>query len=311
MDSSEDLGLSNEGKGKMAGNEFVDLDKALGYEFKSNEFSYTKQRVIHYALAIGAGAEARNGDDLPFVYELNRGGFHVFPTFAVIYPFGAMEQITYVPGLKFNFMNLLHGEQYLEVKRPLPTEGTVTNKAHISQIYDKGSGAVVIIDVHSMNAQGEEIAFNQASVFIRGIGGFGGERGPSGRVNLPPERKPDAVISEQTSRNQALHYRIASGDPNPLHADPGFAAMVGFKQPILHGLCTFGFAGRAVLRQFGENDPARFKSMKCRFSRHVFPGETILTEMWQEADERILFQSRVVERDEVVLSNGAVELHGD
>jgi 3-hydroxyacyl-CoA dehydrogenase/3a,7a,12a-trihydroxy-5b-cholest-24-enoyl-CoA hydratase len=293
------------------GNEFVDLDQALNFQFKPNAFTYDKQRVMHYALAIGAGADPSNADELQFVYELNRGGFHVFPTFAVVFPFGAMEQIVYVPGLKFNFMNLLHGEQYLEVKRPLPTSATVINSAHISQIYDKGSGALVIIDIHSVDEGGEEIAFNQASLFIRGIGGFGGDRGPSGRINIPPEREPDTIVSDKTNPNQALHYRIASGDPNPLHADPAFAAMLGFQQPILHGLCTYGFAARAVLKQFGGNDPARFKSIKARFSRHVFPGENIISEMWRLSDGRILFQSKVAERDEVVLANGVVELTVD
>jgi 3-hydroxyacyl-CoA dehydrogenase/3a,7a,12a-trihydroxy-5b-cholest-24-enoyl-CoA hydratase len=170
---------------------------------------------------------------------------------------------------------------------------------------------LVLIDIHSHTEDGEELAFNQASLFIRGLGGFGGDRGPSGEINRPPERQPDAVVQDRTEKNQALHYRIASGDRNPLHADPALAAMVGFERPILHGLCTFGFAGRAVLKQFGDHDPARFRSMKTRFTRHVFPGESILTEMWQVTARRIVFQSKVVERDEVVLANGAVELEMD
>jgi 3-hydroxyacyl-CoA dehydrogenase/3a,7a,12a-trihydroxy-5b-cholest-24-enoyl-CoA hydratase len=293
------------------GNEFVDLDQALNYQFRPTELTYDYQRVIHYALSVGAGMDPSDQDELQFVYELNRGGFRSLPTFAVIFPFGALEQIATVPGLKFNFMNLLHGEQYLEVKRPIPIEATVTNSAHISQIYDKGSGVVVIVDIHSVDENGDEIVFNQASIFIRGIGGFGGDRGPGGRINIPPDRLPDAVLSDKTSVNQALHYRLASGDRNPLHADPALAAMVGFEQPILHGLCTFGFAGRAVLKHFAGNDPARFKSIKTRFSKHVFPGESLITEMWQESDTRILFQSKVLERDEIVLSNGAVELHAE
>ncbi len=291
------------------GNEFVDLDQALNYQFRPSEFTYDNQRVIHYALSVGAGVDPSDPEELQFVYELNRGGLRSLPTFAVVFPFGSLEQIATVPGLKFNFMNLLHGERYLELKRPIPLEATITNLAHISQIYDKGSGALVLIDIHSVDENDDEIAFNQASLFIRGIGGFGGDRGPSGRINIPPDREPDAILNEKTSTNQALHYRLASGDRNPLHADPALAAMVGFKQPILHGLCTLGFAGRAVLKQFAANDPARFKSIKTRFSRHVFPGESLSCEMWRESDTRILFQSKVLERDKVVLSNGAVELH--
>jgi len=299
------------GSRSKRGNEFVDLDQALNYHFRPTEFTYDNQKVIQYALSVGAGMDPGDPDELQFVYELNRGGFRSLPTFAVIFPFGAMEQIVTVPGLKFNFMNLLHGEQYLEVKRPIPIEATVTNSAHISQIYDKGSGALVIVDIHSVDENGDEIVFNQASLFIRGIGGFGGERGPSGQINIPPDREPDAIFSDKTSENQALHYRLASGDRNPLHADPALAAMVGFERPILHGLCAFGFAGRAVLKQFAGNDPARFKSIKTRFSKHVFPGESLISEMWQDSDTRILFQSKVLERDEIVLSNGAVELHAE
>ena len=291
------------------GSEFVNLDKALGYQFQPTQYSYTERDTSLYALSIGAATNALDALELQFVYELNRSGFKVLPTFAVIFPFGALEQIVTVPGLKFNFMNLLHGEQYLEVKRPIPPQATITNNAHISQIFDKGSGALVIIDIHSADESGDEIAFNQASIFLRGIGNFGGERGPSGKINLPPAHEPDAVICEKTSSNQALLYRLISGDRNPLHADPGFASMVGFERPILHGLCTFGFAGRAVLKQFADNDPLRFKSIKTRFSSHVFPGETICTEMWQESEKRIVFQSKVQIRDEIVLSSGAVELN--
>ncbi len=297
--------------GDADGAAYVDLEKALNYAFRPTVFSYDRERVIHYALAVGAGADAMDRDELQYVYELNRDGLRALPTFAVVFPSRAMEQIATVPGLTFNIMNLLHGEQYLEVKRSLPTAATVVNSASISQIYDKGSGALVVIDIHSHTEDGEELAFNQASLFIRGIGGFGGDRGPSGQINLPPERQPEAVVQEKTEKNQALHYRLASGDRNPLHADPGFASMVGFKRPILHGLCTFGFAGRAVLKQFGGNDPARFRNMKTRFARHVFPGESISTEMWQVSERRIVFQSKVLERDEVVLSNGAVELEVD
>lgn len=297
------------GTQNKAGNEFVDLERALNYQFAPTQYTYDKQQAILYALAVGAAGDAVDLKELQFTYELNRAGFAVLPTFAVIFPFGALEQIFSVPGLKFNFMNLLHGEQYLEVKRPIPACATITNRASVSQIYDKGSGALLLVDIHSFDEKEQEIAYNQAAIFIRGIGGFGGDRGPSGAINGPPHRTPDHQLVEKTAKNQALLYRLASGDLNPLHADPAMAAMVGFERPILHGLCTFGFAGRAVLKQFAANDPDRFKSIKARFSRHVFPGETIVTEMWRESATRILFQSTVRERKEVVLSNGAVELH--
>jgi 3-hydroxyacyl-CoA dehydrogenase/3a,7a,12a-trihydroxy-5b-cholest-24-enoyl-CoA hydratase len=286
---------------------------AIGYQFEPKTITYDEGDLSLYALSIGAAADPLDASELKFVYELSRDGFQALPTYAVTFPFSLLWQITGVPGLKFNPALLLHGEQYLELKRPLPTRATVTNTAHIANIYDKGSGALVLLDVDTSDEQGQAIAYNRVSLFIRGLGGFGGERGPSSAGPALPDRAPDAVHREQTNDNQALLYRLSSGDHNPLHADPAFAAAGGFDRPILHGLCTFGFAGRAVLRHFAGNDPARMKSIRSRFTKHVFPGETIVTEMWSIKNdgaegERVLFQCRVAEREEIVLSNGLVEL---
>ncbi|MBP6015578.1 MAG: SDR family NAD(P)-dependent oxidoreductase [Candidatus Promineofilum sp.] len=280
---------------------------AVGYAFRPTTMTYDEGDLSLYALSVGAAADPLDAAELPFVYELSRDGFRALPTYGVTFPFSLLWQITDVPGLRFNPALLLHGEQYLELKRPLPTSATVTNTARIAQIYDKGSGALVLLDVHTADETGEEIAYNRVSLFIRGVGGFGGERGPSSSAPPLPGRAPDAVHRQQTNDNQALLYRLSSGDRNPLHADPAFAAAGGFNRPILHGLCTFGFAGRAVLRHLAGNDPARFRSIGARFTRHVFPGETLVTEMWAD-DGRVLFQCRAAERDEIVLSNGLVEL---
>ena len=281
---------------------------AIGYEFAPVTTSYAEKDVSLYALSVGAAADALDATELPFVYELSGDGFRPLPTFAVTFPFALLWQITAVPGLRFNPALLLHGEQFLELRRPLPTKATLTHRARIADIYDKGSAALVLLDVHSYDEADREVAFNRSSLFIRGLGGFGGERGPSGGGIALPDRAPDATHRQATTDNQALLYRLSSGDGNPLHADPAFAAAGGFPRPILHGLCSFGFAGRAVLRAFAGNDPARFKSIKARFARHVFPGETIVTDMWADEGGRVLFQSKVAERDEVVLSNGVVEL---
>lgn len=285
---------------------FIDVDQVKGYQFPLKQFVYTERDVSLYALGVGAAADPMDADELKFVYEFSPK-FTPLPTMAVTFPFDAIGTITSVPGMHFNPMMLLHGEQRLELLRPLPTRATLTNQATIRAVYDKGSGAVLVIEATSLNEQGEAVCRNTSQVFIRGLGGFGGERGPSGARNVAPERPPDAVFRQKTLENQALLYRLA-GDPNPLHADPTMAALGNFPRPILHGLCTFGFAGRAVLKQFAGNDPSRMQSIECRFTRHVFPGETLVTEMWQADEEKVLFQVRVEERDEVVLANAAAML---
>lgn len=287
---------------------YIDVEQVRGYEFEPSVFEYNEHAVSLYALGVGAASDPLDESDLRFVYELHPDGMLVLPTMAVIFPFSAIGTIFNMPGLQFQPMMLLHGEQYLEIKQPLTTHARLTNRAHISNVYDKGSGVLILIDAHSFDEAGNEVAFNQSSIFIRSLGGFGGERGASSSANVPPERPPDAIHKEQTRPDQALLYRL-SGDHNPLHADPGMAAQGGFARPILHGLATFGFGGRAVLKHFCDNDPTRLQSIKVRFTKHVFPGETLVTEMWHEPEkQRVLFQMKVAERDEVVISNAAVEL---
>jgi len=288
--------------------EYIDVEQVLGAEFEPTTFTYGDREVILYALGIGAAKDPLDPKDLAFVYEGSPEGLKVFPTFAVTFPGGRSLRLLSMPGLKFNPMMLLHGEQYLEVKKPLPAAAQITSYGRISQVYDKGGGALLLMDMTSEDESGEVIAFNQISIFIRGIGGFGGDRGPSsGNVNLPPEREPDAVHEQAVPANQALLYRL-TGDRNPLHADPAMAAIGGFDRPILHGLCTFGFAARAVLKRFADNDPASFKSIKTRFARHFFPGETLVTEMWDAGNGEIIFRCKAAERNEYVIKNAKIEL---
>lgn len=295
----------------MSDSQKKSLLDAVGYQFQPTSNSYSEQDAAFYALSIGASKEALDAADLQYTYELYSGDFKCFPTFAATFPLRTMEQIAEIPGQSVNLMEVLHGEHTLELAGPLPTSGTITNQAQISQVYDKGSGAVLIVDITSEDQEGRHIATNQASIFLRGRGDFGGERGPSSRIDSPPERTADEVFAERTEDNQALLYRLASGDYNPLHVDSRFSALLGYERPILHGLCAYGFAARAIMKTMAGNDCDRFQSIKARFSRHIYPGETLQTEMWQTSDTRIQFVSRVVERDEIVLTNGVLVLKAD
>ncbi len=304
--------LANIQSKSKGGNELIDLDEALGYEFPVVEGGYDERDAALYGLAIGAGRDPSDMNDLKFVYEMHGDGFQVSPTFGVIPVMRTMMEMAKkgekAPGLNYGFDRILHGEQYTEIKRPLPPNAKLKHKAKIKDIFDKGKNALVIQAVTSYDAAtGEELIYNEFVTFVRGAGGWGGDRGPSAEQNVAPERAPDAVITEKTSENQALLYRL-TGDWNPLHADPSFAKAFGFEKPILHGLCTYGFVARHVIKQFAGNDARLFKSIKARFADSVFPGETLKTEMWKEGD-KILVRCSVVERNKVVISNAAVELY--
>ena len=295
----------------QGGNEFIDVDTALGYEFPPQRSQYDEKDLSLYALGVGAGVTPTDDSELQYVYE-NAPNFRALPSFAVVpalaMVFDAAKRGENAPGMNYGFDRILHGEQYTEVLRPLPTSAKLTHKAKIKEIWDKGKGAIVVMAIKTTDEDGNELFYNELSTFVRGAGGWGGERGPSVELNVPPDRKPDAVVEEKISEGQALLYRL-SGDINPLHVDPGFAKAFGFEKPILHGLCTFGFATRHVIKSFSKNDPRFFKSIKVRFSESVFPGETLVTEMWKDSDQKIIFRCKVKERDKVVISNAAVELY--
>jgi len=160
----------------------------------------------------------------------------------------------------------------------------------------------------SSDQSGKPIAINEFTIFIRGIGGYGGDRGPQPEDFSPPKSAPNVVHTEKTLENQALYYRLSSGDYNPLHADPSMAAMGNFEKPILHGMCTYGYAARAVLKHFCGNDTTKFKGIQARMTKHVFPGETLQTEMWQVSPTKIIFQVKSLERNAIVLGNACVTI---
>lgn len=294
------------------GNALIDVDQALGYELPETRSSWDARDVALYALGVGAGRDPADDGDLQLVYELHGEGMKALPTFAVVPAVNAFlglarDGIT-APGLHYGLERILHGEQTTELYRPLPTEARVTHRARIKDIFDKGKNALVVVEVMTRDEAGEPLAKNEIVLLVRGAGGWGGDRGPTGERNVPPSRAPDAVMEEKVAEGQALLYRL-SGDWNPLHVDPGFAQAFGFERPILHGLCSLGHAGRHVIRRFAPGaDPRFVRRIDVRMTASVFPGETLVTEMWRESETRILFRTRVKERDAVALSNGAVEL---
>ncbi|HVJ90079.1 MAG TPA: SDR family NAD(P)-dependent oxidoreductase, partial [Labilithrix sp.] len=294
----------------MGGSEFIDVDQALGYEFPPQKSKYEEKDLALYAVGVGAGQNPLDASELKYVDE-NASDFSALPTFGVIpavnLVFEMAKRGESAPGMNYGLDRILHGEQYTEVRRPLPPRAKLTHKAKIKEIWDKGKGAIVVTAVSTLDEDGNELVYNEISTFVRGAGGWGGERGPSAEINVPPNRAPDATVEEKISESQALLYRL-SGDINPLHVDPGFAKAFGFDRPILHGLCTFGYAARQVIKKFSNDDPRFFKSIKVRFSESVFPGETLVTEMWKDGD-KVVFRCKIKERDKVVVSNAAVEFY--
>jgi acyl dehydratase len=261
---------------------------AVGYTSEPSEASWDSKDCLLYALGVGAGVLDPTGFELEFTTENSQDVTQrVLPTFPVVVPggAGAFGQIG-----TFNPAMLVHGEQSVELHAPLPVEGSVSSVTTITGIYDKGSGAVVVSrTVATDKSTGSPLWTTSNSAFIRGEGGWGGDRGPSGTVDFPG-REPDHTVTYATRADQALLYRL-NGDRNPLHSDPKFAAMGGFDRPILHGLCSFGFTGRALLHTLCGSDPDRFGSMAARFSRPVFPGDTLTVSIWEAGDGEALFRT--------------------
>ena len=258
---------------------------AVGSKSEPQEHRWTSKDALIYALGVGAGA-VDPLTELEFTTENTADTpQQVLPTMAVVLGAGGFAAMGKIGS--FNPAMLVHGEQAFEVFSPIPVEGTVSTVGEVVGIYDKGKGAVVVSEAVSTDvATGQKLFTNRSSAFIRGEGGWGGDRGPSGPQNVPPEREPDRSLTFQTRSDQALIYRL-SGDRNPLHSDPSFAAMGGFDRPILHGLCTYGFTGRALLHALCEGDPTRFRSMEGRFSSPVFPGEALTINMWVDGDAAV------------------------
>lgn len=279
----------------------IDRDALLGWPFPDVVQSYSERDTMLYALGVGLGADPLDSAQLGFVYE---EGLRTLPTMSLIlgYPGFWLSD----PRAGADWKRLLHGEQAVELLRPLPPSGTVVGRTKVVDVIDKGRGkGALVYSTREISDAGSGAVYarQQSTTFLRGDGGFGGPPGPVRAVHALPERAPDRAVTMRTVPQAALIYRL-SGDYNPLHADPAVARAGGFERPILHGMCTFGVAGYALVAGAAGGDPERVLSVAARFTAPVYPGETIVTELWTGEGEWVSFRSRVAERDVVVLSNG-------
>ncbi len=265
----------------------IDPSVAIGAELGSAEFSWTESDVLLYHLAIGA-------TDLS--YTLEGPALQVLPSFGVVAPTFHMTgpPPLDLPGCDLNLAQVVHGSQSISVGGPVPTSGSATLTTRISDIWDKGKAAVIWQEGVAVSPGGEELWTTRSSIFVRGEGGWGGDRGAATPVELP-DRSPDADATYDVLPQQALLYRLC-GDRNPLHADPDFAKAAGFPAPILHGLCSYGIVLRTLTEELLGGDATRVGGFGVRFAGVVFPGETIRVRGWRE-DDRILASATVAGGD--------------
>ena len=278
----------------------MDYHNIKNWKFPEVDQTYTENDSILYALGIGFGQEPTNPQQLKYVYEKN---MQTFPTMAVVlgYPGFWMKD----PKAGVNWVKLVHGEQRLKIHRPLPTSGRVIGRGRITHVIDKGAdkGALVLSERTLQDPEGNLYVTMNSTTFCRGDGGLSQSDETPTALQATPDRAPDLVCELPTLPQAALIYRLCA-DNNPLHADLEVAANAGFPRPILHGLCTYGVAARAIVQAACNNDATRLTQMDTRFSSPVFPGETLVCEMWRDGNEAIRFRAKVKERDIMVLSHG-------
>lgn len=282
----------------------IDPSVAVGAELPEVTFSWTASDVALYHLAVGAARDPLDAAGLRYVDD---AAPKVLPTFATVAAtFHATQAPTVsFPGIDIDLAKVVHGSQQITAHRPLPPEGKATTRKRIVEVQDKGSAAVIISEGVTVDETGEPLWTERSSIFAKGEGGFGGERGASSKVAYP-DRAPDVTLQVPTLPNQALLYRLC-GDRNPLHSDPAFAAAAGFPRPILHGLCTYGSVCRAVVDELLDGDVVAVADFSATFAGVVFPGETLDVAVWDEAD-RLLVTASVIDRENApALANVVVD----
>lgn len=277
----------------------IDPDKAVGASLPDRSFSWTASDVLLYHLALGAGSRPGDQTDPAALrWALDDQNLQVLPSFGVVAPtFRDTDPPALdLPGCDINLAQVLHGSQEVEVHGPLPTHAEATVRTRIRDVWDKGKAAVILQEGVAHSVDGTPLFTTRSSIFVRGEGGWGGDRGPSSPVELP-DRAPDVDTAVATTPNQALLYRLC-GDRNPLHADPAFARAAGFPAPILHGLCSYGMVLRTVVDHALDGDAAAVRGFGARFAGVVFPGETIRVRIWNEGDRLLVSATIAAEEGE-------------
>lgn len=269
----------------------IDPAIAVGAALPPRQLTWTPREVMFYHLSLGAGH-----GELRYVYERD---LCVLPTFAMVMPtlWDTSPPVLKMPGVDIDLVSVLHGRQELTMHKPLPTSGSIEAASRIVDVFDKGSAAVIVTETST------EYFTSRITMFAKGEGGFGGDRGPSTAVPTP-DRAPDETIVVPTFPSQAALYRL-NGDLNPLHIDPEFAARAGFPQPILHGLCTYAMVCKAIVDRFLDGDVTRVADYSTRFAGIVFPGETLHINVWVEGDQHLV-NVTVAERDHAPAMDNAV-----
>ena len=270
----------------------------VGDETEALVHSLTWKDAVLYALGVGA-----TRDELDFLYE-GRGP-KVLPTYAVIPAFAAMDELFDKTG--GDLLGVVHGAQKITLHRPFTAGERLFTTGKVEGIYDMKRMGQAIFTTETKDGSGALVCETEWLILFRNDGGFGGERPPPSFRNRKPDREPDFEVTEKTSDEQALLYRL-SGDLNPLHADPAIGEKAGFGLPILHGLCTYGYVGRAVLNEVCGGDPAKLKELRGQFRKPVWPGETLITRGWREGDEVILRVSTKERPDEDCFTNASAKV---
>ncbi len=279
-------------------------DSLMSHRIPEVRQRLTTRDSVLYALSVGFGQDPLDVSQLDFV-DAHRQ-LKAVPTMSVVLAHPGFWMAD--PATGIDAVRVVHGEQRIAMHRPLPVEGEVIGTTRITGLVDKGEGrgALMYSEKEVRDAETDTLlATTRSTTFLRGNGGFGGPSGPVAEPHTLPETPPDATVEMPTRPEQALYYRL-NGDDNPLHADPDVAARAGFPRPILHGLCTLGLVGHALLRTLGDYDPGRFRELAMRFSAPVYPGETVRVEIWRDGS----FRALVPERDVVVINNGRAVFAG-